>query len=453
MRFARAVMALALAALCAGCAGGSRYASGWDGRRGYDGNGDYGYNLKAARSEAREYRARAARNYPVPGTLSDPWGPYIQEAATRFQIPPRWIREVMRQESGGHEYGSDGFPITSGAGAMGLMQVMPRTYDTLRAQYGLGDDPYDPHNNILAGAAYIRDMYAIFGSPGFLAAYNAGPDRLATYLAGSGTLPDETVNYLASIAPRLGNDVPMTGPLAAYGGHGGAVMTASTAPYPATAPASSDAAYAGGGMVVQTADAGSSDAAYVPPDDPADRAFDGGGLVTAAAPTGVLTAPYSAPPPAPSPSPTPAAPTPAAPAPAAPAPAAPIVTASLPPPPMQPAPQQYAERSPPPHSLLAPASLLAAVVPRAEAAEPHGGQWAIQVGAFPDPAHSQAAVNEARARAADLLGGTQPAIIPVQRDGVLYRARLVGLSAAAAAAACGRLSGAGMACFTVPPGS
>jgi hypothetical protein len=403
------VLALLLVSLCAGCAGGARTSSGWDGRRGYDGNGDYGYDLNAARSEARSYRARAARNYPVPGSPADPWGPYVREAAARFQIPERWIREVMRQESGGHEYGSDGYPITSGAGAMGLMQVMPRTYDTLRAQYALGDDPYDPHNNILAGAAYIRDMYAIFGSPGFLAAYNAGPDRLATYLAGSGNLPDETVNYVASIAPRLGNDVPMTGPLAAY---------------------------AGGGMVVQTADAGSY-AAYVPPDDPADRAFDGGGLVTAAAPTGILTGAAVAAPPSQA------------------APVAPVATASLPPPltPVQPAPAQYADRSPPPHSLLAPASLLAAVVPSAAAAEPRGGQWAIQVGAFPDPAHSQAAVEAARNRAADLLAGTQPAIIPVQRDGVLYRARLVGLSAAGAAAACGRLSGAGMPCFTVPPGS
>jgi hypothetical protein len=128
---ARATLALMLALFCAGCGGGSRATSGWDGRRGYDGNGDYGYDLAAARSEARSYRARAARAYPVPGTPDDPWGPYIREAAARFQIPERWIRAVMRQESGGHQYGADGTAITSGAGAMGLMQVMPRTYDTL----------------------------------------------------------------------------------------------------------------------------------------------------------------------------------------------------------------------------------------------------------------------------------------------------------------------------------
>jgi soluble lytic murein transglycosylase-like protein len=202
----RLIGALAIAALCAGCS--SAYTSaGWNGRRGYDGNGDYGYDLAASRSEASSYRARAARSYPAPGTPDDPWGPYVREAAGRYQIPERWIRAVMHQESGGHEYGADGYPITSGAGAMGLMQVMPRTYDTLRRQYTLGPDPYDPHDNILAGAAYIRDMYAIYGAPAFLAAYNAGPDRLASYLAGSGSLPDETVNYLANVAGERGGDV------------------------------------------------------------------------------------------------------------------------------------------------------------------------------------------------------------------------------------------------------
>ena len=56
-------------------------------------------------------------------------------------------------------------------------------------RYGLGDDPYDPHNNILAGAAYIQEMYDRYGAPGFLAAYNAGPQRVDDYLAGASDLP------------------------------------------------------------------------------------------------------------------------------------------------------------------------------------------------------------------------------------------------------------------------
>ncbi|MEJ0045841.1 MAG: lytic transglycosylase domain-containing protein [Rhodospirillales bacterium] len=134
-------------------------------------------------------------------------------------MPETWIRAVMRQESGGHEY-LHGRPITSSAGAMGLMQMMPATYADMRDRYALGDDPYDPHDNIMAGTAYIALLYAAYGSPAFLAAYNAGPNRLQHYLAGGPSLPNETVTYMASVAPRLGG--PMTGPLAAYADPAGA---------------------------------------------------------------------------------------------------------------------------------------------------------------------------------------------------------------------------------------
>lgn len=149
---AQPAAALLLAALLAGCAGGSPYATGWDGRRGYDGNGDYGYDLEASRAEARGYRARAARAYAVPGTPEDPWGPYIREAASRFRVPETWIREVMRQESGGRLYDADGRPITSSAGAMGLMQVMPFHFQQ-------GEDPYDPQTNVRKGAQILKDNY------------------------------------------------------------------------------------------------------------------------------------------------------------------------------------------------------------------------------------------------------------------------------------------------------
>ena len=154
--------------------------------------------------EARQYKARAHRTYTPPGPTGDPWGPYISEASKRFDVPERWIREVMRQESGGRLYGRNGDLVTSQAGAMGLMQVMPGTYDELRARYpDLGADPYDPHNNVLAGTAYLREMYDIYGSPGFLAAYNAGPGRLDDHLTRNRPLPGETRRYVASIGPRI----------------------------------------------------------------------------------------------------------------------------------------------------------------------------------------------------------------------------------------------------------
>ena len=60
----------------------------------------------------------------------------------------------------------------------------------------------------MAGAAYIREMYDRYGAPGFLAAYNAGPNRLYQYLSNGTPLPDETVSYVASIAPRLNGSPP-----------------------------------------------------------------------------------------------------------------------------------------------------------------------------------------------------------------------------------------------------
>jgi D-alanyl-D-alanine carboxypeptidase len=142
---------------------------------------------------------RPGRYYPPPGPPSDPWGPYIHEAAQHFSEPESWIREVMRQESAGEEQ------ALSPAGAIGLMQVMPGTYAELMVRYNLGPDPWEPHDNIMAGAAYIREMYNQFGSPGFLAAYNAGPQRMNDYLTAGDPLPTETVNYVAAIAPRLGS--------------------------------------------------------------------------------------------------------------------------------------------------------------------------------------------------------------------------------------------------------
>jgi hypothetical protein len=425
MSIARAAV-VSLALVCAGCAGGSRYTSGWDGRRGYDGNGDYGYDVAASRSEAGSYRARASRSYPAPGTPDDPWGPYIREAAGRFQVPERWIRAVMRQESGGRQYESDGSLMVSWAGAMGLMQVMPRTYDMLRQRYRLGGDPYDPHDNIMAGTAYIREMYDRFGSPAFLAAYNAGPDRLDSYLTRGNSLPDETVNYLASVAPRLGPDVPASGPLAVYAG--GTAGAGAVALQPAASDA--DRAFAGGGMSGMDYAAAQQVAAGT--DDPSARAFDGGGLVTADAPTGVLTAPAQ---PVGAATPSGAA--------GAPVGDRSVRMAALASP--APAPVPAAARPPP-------AAAFPALIPAAAAAT-RPGEWGIQVGAYPDPANSRSAIATARARGGDLLSGAQPAVVVVQRSGTLYRARLVGLSAENARAACARLAGQGMDCFTVPPGS
>src|SRR3954447_4748315 len=112
-------------------------------------------------AEAKFYAAHARGNYKPPGPPEDSWGPYVREASAKYDVPDIWIRSVMRQESGGKLYTNGGL-VTSPVGAMGLMQVMPATYDGLRERYSLGEDPYDPHDNIMAGTAYMREMYDIY---------------------------------------------------------------------------------------------------------------------------------------------------------------------------------------------------------------------------------------------------------------------------------------------------
>jgi hypothetical protein len=150
--------------------------------------------LSSAAAHA-EQESLAARR---PNILSvRPFAAFVTEASKRFGVPEHWIRAVMHAESSAKQR------ARSDRGAMGLMQIMPKTWAELRARYGLGADPYDPRDNILAGAAYIRELYDCYGAPGFLAAYNAGPGRYERHLATGRPLPDETQTYVATLAPMI----------------------------------------------------------------------------------------------------------------------------------------------------------------------------------------------------------------------------------------------------------
>jgi hypothetical protein len=394
--------------------------------------------------------------YPPPGPPEDPWGPYVREAAARFQVPGHWVRAVMHQESGGEQQ------ATSPVGAMGLMQVMPGTYEGLRGRYQLGDDPYDPHNNILAGTAYIREMYDRFGSPGFLAAYNAGPERVQNYLAGRASLPDETVNYVAAITPNLGTDVPRSGPFAVY--------------------ASARSGRAQRPTVASLAAGCDLNAAYNPshPCTSLERAArEPAPIQTAFAPqlgtNGCdLNAAYDPNHPCNSLPQTAAAsrPTPVQPAPV---PAQQVAAVSRPAPTLSPPPaQQVAAANPKPvlsnflmasamaQSLPAekpaPPSQKSSRAPAPGGTSPHppassGGDWAIQVGAFASPDLARTVAEGARAQAPDQLHSAVLALQPTAPFGgkVLYRARLAHLSASAAANACTRLNQRQLPCVVVRP--
>ncbi|WP_290559342.1 lytic transglycosylase domain-containing protein [Aestuariivita sp.] len=150
-----------------------------------------------ANPPAADAQDTVTRSTEAAASTSD-FDAYIAEAAQRFRIPERWIRAVMQAESAGNAR------AVSSAGAIGLMQIMPGTWAELRAAHGFGSDPFDRRENILAGTAYLRQMYDQFGAPGFLAAYNAGPGRYAEHLRTGRSLPRETRRYVAALSQELG---------------------------------------------------------------------------------------------------------------------------------------------------------------------------------------------------------------------------------------------------------
>jgi len=347
---------------------------------------------------AGDYAARAKGNYAPPGPPSDPWGPYIAKASTRFDVPERWIREVMRVESGGQMY-QGGRLTTSGAGAMGLMQVMPGTYEELRMRHALDDDPFDPHDNILAGTAYIREMYDLYGSPGFLAAYNAGPRRFEDYAIRNRGLPNETRRYVAKIAPSISDHKPQRESDAAV-----------LAMYQIPADIPAGPRYPRGQAPVALAQA-------TPARSSADR-------------DDVRVTAVNLPPPIP-------------PAFVAQSAAARPVAMAMAAPPAMAAARGF--------SLIAPAHA-GSMPARPTALAGTTGTWAIQVGAFASEGLARAAADAARGHARDVLANARPAVGAVRGgSATLYRARLAGLSREAAMQACEKLARSRGACIVLPP--
>lgn len=113
----------------------------------------------------------------------------IEGAAHENGLPPEFLARLLWQESSFYP------DAVSWAGAQGVAQFMPPT----ASDRGLAD-PFDPAKAIPASAAFLRDLRADFGNLGLAAAaYNAGPTRLANWLAGKGFLPLETQAYVKAI--------------------------------------------------------------------------------------------------------------------------------------------------------------------------------------------------------------------------------------------------------------
>lgn len=160
--------------------------------------------LKPKPATPSDYDLEQAMSYRQ---LIDRWTPLIQEASRRFHVSGQWIRAVIMLESGGRTMLAPDRKIISRAGAMGLMQLMPDTYRDMRKAYRLGADPYDPHDNIMAGSAYLSLLYGQYGYPTMFAAYNDGPGMLEAHRALSQAVPMETANYVRDIASILSTGV------------------------------------------------------------------------------------------------------------------------------------------------------------------------------------------------------------------------------------------------------
>lgn len=89
------------------------------------------------------------------------------------------------------------------------MQLMPSTWEELRVELGLGDDPYAIGDNVMAGTAYLRQLHDRFGGEGFLAAYNAGPGRYKEHLLNGRPLPAESLDYVERVMELIGRACPL----------------------------------------------------------------------------------------------------------------------------------------------------------------------------------------------------------------------------------------------------
>ena len=112
----------------------------------------------------------------------------IEQYSAKNGLDSAFVKAVIKQESGFQP------KVTSSCGAMGLMQLMPATANSLGVK-----DAYDPEQNIAGGTKYLKGLLDRFGGDKSLAlaAYNAGPNAVAKY---NGIPPyKETQNYVKNI--------------------------------------------------------------------------------------------------------------------------------------------------------------------------------------------------------------------------------------------------------------
>jgi hypothetical protein len=138
----------------------------------------------------------SALGNPASETVEQALCRLIDEAALARHIPPGFLTRLIWRES------SFRTGVISSAGAQGVAQFMPGT----AKERGL-EDPFDPEQAIPKAAEFIHELKNRFGNLGLAAAaYNGGPARVASWLAGQGGLPSETRNYVYAVTGRSAED-------------------------------------------------------------------------------------------------------------------------------------------------------------------------------------------------------------------------------------------------------
>ncbi len=144
--------------------------------------------------------ARASGQNTYCGTRR--WETIVEEAAHQAMMAPSFVEAVLLAESAGCEY-MNGAPTISPAGAMGLMQLMPGTWTRLQSQLHLGRDPFDPTDNIRAGARFLRELYDQFGLEGAVDAYHSGTGTYAEHLRSRKALSPKNLDYLSRVLANI----------------------------------------------------------------------------------------------------------------------------------------------------------------------------------------------------------------------------------------------------------
>jgi soluble lytic murein transglycosylase-like protein len=133
------------------------------------------------------------------------WVPVLNSAEQQFGIPPDLLARMAYQESHFRPEIIDGTKA-SPAGALGLMQLMPQYFNTVRVAVPF--QPADTVAQIQQAAQLLVGLMNHFNDWTLaVAAYNDGQGNIDQYVAGTRALPAETSNYVADVLA----DVPLNG--------------------------------------------------------------------------------------------------------------------------------------------------------------------------------------------------------------------------------------------------